>query len=85
MFAGLSSADNPVFFSDKTDIWILLWEVLGVIAAAGALIVIYYALRCWTERRWIWTSLFESAIALGCVIFVFLALRWNMINFNLNY
>lgn len=85
LFAGLSQADNPAFFSDKTDIWILLWQVLGVIAAAGALIVIYYAVRCWTEKRWIWTNIFETAIALGCVIFVFLAMRWHMINFNLNY
>jgi hypothetical protein len=85
LFAGLSFADDPSFFSSKTDIWILLWEVLGVIAAAGALIMIYYALRCWLERRWLWTNIFETGIAVAGVIFIFLALRWNMINFNLNY
>lgn len=85
LFVGLSFADNPSFFSDKTDIWILLWEILGVIAAAGVLIVVYYAVRCWAEGRWVWTRIFETAIALACVIFVFLAVRWHMINFNLNY
>ena len=85
LFALLSAPDSPLILSGKLVPYVVAWEIVGLLAAAGALFVIYYAIRCWVERRWVWTRIFESGIALAAIIFVFLVLRWNMINFNFHY
>lgn len=37
------------------------------------------------ERRWIWSRLSETAIALACIGFSWFAVCWGMLNFNLNF
>jgi CubicO group peptidase (beta-lactamase class C family) len=85
LFAALSASDSPFILSGRLVPLVIAWETLGVFAAAGSLFVIYYAIRCWVERRWLWTRIFESGIALAAFVFVFIVLRWNMINFNFHY
>jgi hypothetical protein len=36
-------------------------------------------------RRWIWTRVSETVIALACIGFTWFAVYWGMLNFNLNF
>jgi len=85
LFAGLSASDSPFILSGRLVPWVAAWETLGIFGAAGAIFIIYYAARCWIERRWVWTRIFEAGIALAGLIFIFIVLRWNMINFHFHY
>jgi hypothetical protein len=84
-FAGLSASDSPFILSGRLVPWVAAWETLGIFGAAGAIFIIYYAARCWIEGRWVWTRVFEAGIALAGLIFIFIVLRWNMINFHFHY
>jgi len=37
------------------------------------------------QRPWFWTGVFETAIALACLAFIWLAVYWNLLNFKLSY
>jgi hypothetical protein len=54
--------------------------------AIGTLLVLFHAFRNWsTAGRWIWSKLFDVALAFACVGFTWFIWHWNLINFNLHY
>jgi len=82
----LSRANDPGAFNRRLDIWILLLMILGVIGAFGTLIVLINAVRSLRDKQsWLWTKVFDVAIALACVGFTWFIWHWNLINFNLRY
>jgi hypothetical protein len=82
----ISKADNPGAASRKMDPWIILIMIVGVIGALGTLITIFNAVRSWASKEtWIWTRVFDIALAVACVAFTWFIWHWNLINFNLKY
>jgi hypothetical protein len=60
-------------FSPKLDPLLRVLQVMGVVAVAGTLVVLYNAFRAWSSReRRVWSKLGESLIALACLGFVWL-------------
>jgi CubicO group peptidase (beta-lactamase class C family) len=66
--------------------WITILGILGVLCVLGALLVCFNAFKGWTApNRWIWTKLYDTALALGCIGLIWFALTWNLMNFNTHY
>ncbi len=81
----LSKAEDPAVINTLGP-WIIILGVLGVLSAIGTLVVCFYALQTWrAPNRWIWSRLYETALALGCVGLIWFALTWNLMNFDVHY
>ncbi len=66
--------------------WIIVFGILGVICVLGAILACVNAFRNWSApNRWIWTKLYETALALACLCLVWFAFTWNLMNFNIHY
>jgi len=82
----LSRTDDISNLSRKMDPLLYLLQTLGVLAAIGTLVVIFHAFQSWTKsNHWIWSRIFDAALALACVGFTWFIWHWNLINFNLHY
>ncbi len=81
------SADIPkVILTERYDGWIHALQVLGLLGAAGSLVVAYCVLRSWRDARiWIWTKVWGGFVLLGSAGYVFFVLSWHLLNFNLNF
>jgi CubicO group peptidase (beta-lactamase class C family) len=82
----ISGADNIANFSRSRDPILYLIETIGVLGAIGSLVVLMSALQSWSKsERWIWSKIFDTALALSCIGFAWFLWHWNLINFNLRY
>jgi hypothetical protein len=82
----ISGVDNVETLSRSRDPFLYLTQLLGVLGAIGTLLVLFHAFRSWsTAGRWIWSKLFDVALAFACVGFTWFIWHWNLINFNLHY
>jgi CubicO group peptidase (beta-lactamase class C family) len=82
----ISGTNEIVNLSRSRDPFLYSLQILGVIGAIGALIVILNAFRSWAKTgKWIWAKLFDVALALACIGFTWFIWHWNLINFNLRY
>jgi len=81
-----SVPEDLTFLSGKLDPWIVTCQVVGLIGAAGTLLVIYATLRLW-RRTNIWRGVrwLNLLIVLACIGFTWFVVHWNMINFNMSY
>lgn len=80
------SVDNPSALSEKTDLKIHLIQIIGVLGALGTVLVLIACVRSWKNRTvWWWTKLWNLLVLLACIGFVWFAIYWNTLNFNLNY
>jgi CubicO group peptidase (beta-lactamase class C family) len=79
-------SDDVTIFSDKTDIWIRLLQVLGLFGLVGTLIAIYSAYRFWTNRQFGgWAKLIHAVIAIACIGYAWLVIQGHLLNFALRY
>lgn len=82
----LSNAEAPGALNDSIDKWIVLLMVMGVISVLLMLVVLWNAIRNWSQKQiWLWTRLHDVALALACLGFAWFLFHWNFINFNLKY
>jgi CubicO group peptidase (beta-lactamase class C family) len=82
----ISGTDNVANLSRSRDPILYLIEVLGVLGAIGTLPVLISAFQTWsTSERWVWSKIFDTALAFGCLGFTWFIWHWNLINFNLRY
>jgi len=66
--------------------WIIVFGILGILCALGTILVCLNALRSLQNPgRWLWTKLFDLALAVACVGLIWFAFKWNLMNFNLHY
>lgn len=80
------SSGNPGTLSEKTDLRIHIIQVVGVLGAVGTILVAIGCLRAWQDgNMWWWAKVWNFVILLACLGFVWFALYWNVLNFNLNY
>jgi len=82
----ISGANNVANLSRSRDPMLYLIEILGVLGAIGTLVVLVRAFRTWAKsERWVWSKIFDTALALACLGFTWFLWHWNLINFNLRY
>jgi len=84
-FIVLSDA-GPSALSSRSDLKFEVIQSLGLLGAAGTIVVFLACLRSWRDRQaWFWAKVWNLAILLACLGFVWFAYYWNLINFNMNY
>jgi hypothetical protein len=80
------SSDSPGVLSEKTDLRIHIIQIVGVLGALGTILVIIAAIRSWRDRNlWWFSKVWNFVLILACLGFLWFALYWNVLNFNLNY
>lgn len=73
-------------FSDRGNKYFRLIQVVGIVAAAGTLIVFLNAILSWTSKRVrIWGKLQATLLALACLGFLWFAFAGNLLRFSSNY
>ena len=82
----LPAFGDPGLLSSRLDPWIRLLQLVGWLGVVGTLVALYNVIKSWAnEKRWWFTKIADSAIALACVGFVWFIFNWNMLHWSLNY
>ena len=72
--------------TSKNDVIINVFQAIAVLAAIASLYVIYLALKAWSNpARRFWGRLHDTAIAISCIIFVWVLFFGHLLDFSLNY
>ena len=80
---GISHLD---FLSDRGNTWFHLVQAIGVLGAIGTLLVLYNAIRTWTNKRSrIWGKLQATIFVLACLGFLSFAFVANLLHFSSSY
>ena len=80
------TSDNPGALSSASDAKIHAIQLLGVLGAAGTILVFLSCLRSWRDSHaWFWAKMWNLLLLLACLGFVWFSYHWNLLNFNLNY
>ena len=73
-------------FSDRGNKYFRLIQLIGIIGAAGTLVVLLNAIQSWTSKRIrIWGKLQSTILLLACLGFLWFALAGNLLRFSANY
>jgi hypothetical protein len=73
-------------FSDRGNKYFRLIQIIGIIGAAGTLIVLFNAIQAWTSKRIrIWGKLQATIFLLACFGFLWFAFAGNLLRFSSNY
>ena len=72
--------------SAKNDIWFRVLNVVALLGLLGTVIALYNAYRTWKNReRGGWQKFTETAIALGCIGYIWILIAGKLLFFNLRY
>jgi CubicO group peptidase (beta-lactamase class C family) len=78
--------DVPGDLNHKMDNWMYLVQVIGVLGAAGTVLVFYNTLRAWRDdKHWWFARVQETAVLLACIGFVWFCWNWNLFRFNARF
>ena len=73
-------------FSDRGNLWFHLIQAIGIFGAIGTLLVLYNAVRSWSNKqKRIWGKLQATILALATLGFVWFAFAGNLFSFSSNY
>jgi CubicO group peptidase (beta-lactamase class C family) len=73
-------------FSDQGNKYFRLIQIVGIVGAAGTLVVLLNAIQSWTSKGTrIWGKLQATALLLACFGFLWFALAGNLLRFSANY
>jgi len=82
----VSKLSNPSALSERSDPWLHLLQVIGLLAGLGSLVAIYNSLKSWSDgQQWFWNKIWNTFLAIGCVGFFWFIYHWHLLNFHLNY
>jgi hypothetical protein len=77
---------GPNALSSRSDLKFEAIQALGLLGAAGTIVVLLACLRSWRDRQaWFWAKVWNLVILLACLGFVWFSYYWNLMNFNMNY
>jgi CubicO group peptidase (beta-lactamase class C family) len=80
------SATDDIAAINSLPRWVVIFGLLGLLCALGAILVVWNALRSWrTANKWIWAKLHDVTLALACLALVWFLLNWKLMNFNLHF
>lgn len=72
--------------AERTDIWVHLLQVFGLLVGLSSLIAIYNCLKSWGDAgQWFWAKLWNTFLAISAVSFFWFIYHWHLLNFHLNY
>ncbi len=72
-------------FGDRGAKWFMLIQIIGVVAAVGALVVLVNAVLAWIGRRSIWGKLQATIMLLACLGVLWFAFAGNLLRFSSTY
>jgi len=79
-------ANDLGIFTSPLDPVLRMIQAVGWLGVVGAILALYNGLRAWMdEKRWWFSRIADSAIALACLGFVWFIFKWNMLHWSLNY
>jgi CubicO group peptidase (beta-lactamase class C family) len=82
----VSKLNSLSAFAERSDPWLHLLQIFGLLVGLGCLIAIYNALKSWGDStQWFWTKLWNLLLALSTVFFFWFIWHWHLLNFHLNY
>jgi len=82
----VSKLSNPSGLSERSDLWLHLLQVIGLLAGLGSLVAIYNSLKSWGDgEQWFWNKIWNTFLAFGCLGFFWFIYHWHLLNFHLNY
>jgi len=82
----ISGTEEISNLSRSRDPFLLLLQVLGIVAVFGTAVVLIDCFQSISKRvLWIWSKISSVALAFACLGFVWFIWHWNLINFNLHY
>jgi CubicO group peptidase (beta-lactamase class C family) len=82
----ISKTSDPSALSERSDTWLHLLQVVGLLAGLGSLIAIYNSLKSWSDgQQWFWNKIWNTFLAISCVGFFWFIYHWHLLNFHLNY
>lgn len=86
LLAFASTLSDFSMLSERSDPWLRILQVIGLVAGLGSLVVIYNSIRCWTNKqRWFWSKIGNTFLAIACVGFFWFIYHWNLLDFHLKY
>jgi CubicO group peptidase (beta-lactamase class C family) len=72
--------------AERSDPWVHLLQVFGLLVGLSCLIAIYNSLKSWGDAdQWFWNKLWNTFLALSSVGFFWFIFHWHLLNFHLNY
>jgi CubicO group peptidase (beta-lactamase class C family) len=81
----IATADDLSLLSGKLDSSIHFLQALGLVGAAGSLLVVFAGLRWSNSGFGFWVKLWNFLIALSCIGLFWFAIYWNLLNFSMHY
>lgn len=82
----VSKLGNLSGLAERTDPWVHLMQVFGLLVGLSGIIAIVNALKSWGDAdQWFWGKLWNGFLAISCVGFFWFIYHWHMLNFHLNY
>jgi hypothetical protein len=82
----VSKTSEPSGLSERSDTWLHLLQVVGLLAGLGSLIAIYNSLKSWSDgQQWFWNKIWNAFLAVSCIGFFWFIYHWHLLNFHLNY
>jgi len=80
------SRSNDITGLNSLPTWVVVFSVLGLVCAVGTIAVVINGLRSVAAPgRWVWTKIWDLALAVGCVGLAWVLFSLNMMNFNTNF
>lgn len=72
--------------AERTDFWVHLLQLFGLLVGFSSIIAIINALKSWGDAgQWFWNKLWNTFLAISCVAYFWFIYHWHLLNFHLNY
>lgn len=82
----VSKLSNLSGMAERTDFWVHLMQLFGLVVGLSSLIAIYNCLKSWGDaNQWFWNKLWNTFLAISTVGFFWFIYHWHLLNFHLNY
>lgn len=82
----VSSLEKPGGLATGSEGKLHLWQFIGVLGGVAALLTIVAAIKSWGDSaQWVWTKIWNTLLAVGCVAFFWFLVHWHLLNFSLRY
>jgi hypothetical protein len=86
VLAFVNKLSNPSGMAERTDFWVHLMQLFGLVVGLGSLIAIYNCLKSWGDaNQWFWNRVWNTFLALSIVGYFWFIYHWHLLNFHLNY
>ena len=71
--------------NQQLDPWMRLLQIVGWLGVVGLVATLDNLVRAWETPRWWWTRLWDTAVALASLGFVWFLFNWHLLHWRLMY